>query len=266
MTARTHGGRSGEEVLALLRGWGGHRLQAVRFRRNRRTIWSLTQRGTVLNLHEGYRGAPTDILQHFAVIVAEAAAPTWRYREAADAVRRWTGLRPALDRAREESRARGAPALDPWRRTPGPCTGTPGQRRYLAALYEHMNEERFSGRLPGSLSLRLSHRMRSRLGHMVPGFVPGTRTPRVVEIALNADLLLAANAAVRVDTLLHEMAHAAEWLFEGRTGHGPGWRRWARIAGCRERACTGEAIHRRPRGESRVTRVPPLDEGIPAVG
>jgi hypothetical protein len=93
---------------------------------------------------------------------------------------------------------------------------------------------------------------------MVPGEIDGRR--RVLEIALNVDLMLAGNGAIRLDTLVHEMAHAADWLLDGEVGHGPTWRRWARLAGCEATACAEVRIRRRRAGQ-RVTRVPPLPLG-----
>jgi hypothetical protein len=98
--------------------------------------------------------------------------------------------------------------------------------------------------------------MRSSLGHMRPGTDrEGQRT--VLEIALNLDLLLEGNEAPLVDTLLHEMAHAASWLLDGTRDHGPSWRRWAARVGCAVRTRhTGTFRHRRRRSDQ-VTRVPP---------
>jgi predicted SprT family Zn-dependent metalloprotease len=68
---------------------------------------------------------------------------------------------------------------------------------------------------------------------------------RVVEIALNADLMLEANEAQRLDTMLHEMAHAEAFLVHGHRGHGAVWRRIAGRVGCEPRACTAARIVRR---------------------
>jgi hypothetical protein len=97
--------------------------------------------------------------------------------------------------------------------------------------------------------------MVSRLGQMVPGEIDGRR--RVLEIALNVDLMLAGNGLPRLDTLVHEMAHAADWLFDGEVGHGPTWKWWAESAGCESVACSSGRIRRRRKGAD-VTRVPPL--------
>ncbi len=251
MAARTE-----SQLLEILHRRGAGHLQRVRFKANRSTIWSLTQGGSVLNLHLAYRSAPLGVLSHFATIAREAHGGTVRYREAAAAVRNWDGLEPELRRIRGEHRTRRRSAGR--RRPSGPrrCCATKEQREYLRLLYRHLNRDRFDGRLPDDLTVRLSNRMKTRIGQMVPGSRNGIR--RVVEIALNVDLMLEGNGRERIDTLVHEMAHAAAWLFSGGLDHGPSWRRWARHAGCGETACAVRPIRRRARGVRQVTRVPRL--------
>lgn len=246
------------EFLEALHRRGARRVRRVTFRRNRATIWSLSGSGTVLNLHEGYRQAPASILDAFAVIVRAVPRDTTAYREAAKRVREWPGLGPALRRARDafrriRSRRRPLPTY------PGPCCATAEQKRYLRRLYLYLNDSRFDGRLPRSLPLRLSNRFRSRLGQLVPGLCEGRRV--VLEIALNVDLMLQGNGRERLDTLVHEMAHAADWLFSGGEGHGATWRRWAQHAGCQTVTCTSNPIVQRVDRGVRVRRVPPLPLG-----
>ena len=247
--------------LEALHRRGARRVTKVVFRRNRATIWSLSSAGTVLNLHEGYRDAPPSIMDAFAVIVRDAQRDTTAYREAAKRVRDWPGLMPALRRVRDafrrtRKRRRATPTY------PGPCCATPEQKRYLRRLYLYLNDSRFDGRLPRTLPLRLSNRFRARLGQAVPGLYDGRRI--VLEIALNVDLMLEGNGRERLDTLLHEMAHAADWLFSGGEGHGETWRRWARHAGCQTVTCTENPIVERVDRRKRVKRVPPLPLGARA--
>jgi hypothetical protein len=142
----------------------------------------------------------------------------------------------------------------------GPCCATPEQRLYLEQLYRYLNHTRLDRRLPDDVPIRLSNRMKTRFGQMVPGYRNGQRY--VVELALNVDLMLEGNGRERIDTLLHEMAHAAEWLLDGKVGHGPGWKFWARYVGCSEKACADAPIRRRRApGHPHATRVPRLPEG-----
>lgn len=91
---------------------------------------------------------------------------------------------------------------------------------------------------------------------MVPGHRGGQRA--VIEIALNVDLMLAGNGRIRLDTMVHEMAHAADYLFNGKAGHGRSWKDWAEYAGCEATACTYRRIRRRRKGLTTVERVPSL--------
>jgi hypothetical protein len=127
-------------------------------------------------------------------------------------------------------------------------------------LFRYFNQTRFGGVLPNGIPVRLSDRMKSCLGYMLPGEERGRRS--VVEIALNVDLMLADNGAERVDTLLHEMAHAADYLLTGHRGHGKSWRDWARRAGCRPARLYDRPVRARRRRLAAVTRVPPLPPAL----
>lgn len=245
-----------EAFLDALHQRGATRLERVAFRANRRTIWSLTRRGRVLNVHEAYREAPADLLDAFALLAREGGVASAESRRAARMVREWPPLEAALLRARArhaERRSRG--------HRPSHCCGTEEQRRYLRGVYRYLNRTRFGGRLPHDLPLRLSNRMKTALGHMRPARAPdGSRY--VAEIALNVDLLLEGNGPERIDTLLHEMAHAADYLESGHRGHGPSWRAWARRVGCRPTTLYDRPVRYRARRGERVTRTPPLPPGL----
>jgi hypothetical protein len=208
----------------------------------------------MLNLHEAFRDAPESVVRSLAVVASEAGTASTSYRSAARTVREWPGVKQAIETARRAALA------DPRSRrgSRARCAGTPAQRDFLRQLYRWLNTSRFDGRLPDGVRLRLSDRMTARLGQIVTAGDGEDR--RVVEIALNVDLLLPGNGPARLDTMLHEMAHAAAFLFEADRGHGRAWRRWARRAGCIARARTDRRIVRRRRG-SVVTRVPPLPRG-----
>ncbi len=251
--------RSNEEFLRELRRRGAGRLKRVTFRANRSTIWSLTQDATVLNLHVAYRRAPSSLLDAFAVIVRARGRQTEAFREAARSVRDWPGLEPVLEAVRkvhaQRRRAAASQCSDESEVTP--CCGTPHQRTYLRALYQYFNETRFDGLLPKRVPVRLSNRMSSSLGHMIPGY-DRKRGRYVVELALNVDLMLEGNGPERIDTLLHEMAHVADYLLDGNRGHGASWKAWARRAGCRAETKYERSVVRRRRRRQSVTRVPPL--------
>lgn len=217
------------EVLRTLRRAGARRLDRIVFRSNRSTIWSLTQGGRVLNLHEGYRRAPSDVIRAFAVIARYASRPNAPYREACRTVQTWPGIDAALRRLRQ-ARTRRSQATPLVR-----CQGTAEEQLRMRKLYDRLNRTRFKDRLPKDIPLRISRRMRSRLGHMAPE--GSRRRPVVAEIALNRTLFRRGNEEVLRETLLHEMAHVAAYLFDGESGHGEAWRAWAVRAGCEPAPC-----------------------------
>jgi hypothetical protein len=248
-----------EEFLKALRRRGATRLTRVTFRANRSTVWSLTRRGTVLNLHTAYRTASRDILDAFAIIVREGGIASASSRRAAQVVNGWRELKPAIEAARRTHSTRSHANSSPRH-----CCATPEQRAYLQTLFCYFNLTRFDGLLPNDIPVRLSRRMRSSLGHMLPGEdLEGKRY--VIEIALNLDLMLPGNGAERVDTLLHEMAHAADYLLSGNRDHGESWRMWARHVGCRPMTLYDRPVARRRRRSTPVTRVPPLPPALRAL-
>lgn len=249
--------RSDREILDFLRASGAIRLRKVRLKANRSTIWSLTQNGRVLNIHAAFAAAPARVLRDFVVVVREAFDPSAAYRRASRRLAAWPPLTRELHRLRRED----ARHREPPRREAGvgPCCATPAQRSYLRRMYLYLNRTRFGNCLPRTIPLRLSNRMHTRLGHMMADDTGGRRL--VIEIALNVDLMLESNGRLRLDTLLHEMAHAADFLAHGRYDHGESWQRIAGRVGCTVEVSTRERLRRRPRGHRTVTRVPPLPLG-----
>ena len=241
---------------------GATRISRVTFRRNRSTVWSLTQNGTVLNVHSAYRSASPDLLDAFATLAREGGIESRESRRAARAISAWPELESAIREARDAHHTRdrtgSAGALTH-------CCATPGQRSYLRALYRYFNRTRFDGALPDDIPVRLSRRMRSALGHMLPG-ENEARGRYVIEIAINVDLLLEGNGAERIDTLLHEMAHVADYLCSGARGHGRSWREWARRVGCQPTTLYERPVISRARRRDAVTRVPPLPPALTPLG
>jgi hypothetical protein len=219
-------------------------------------VWSLTKGGTVLNVHAAYRLASPDLLDAFATLAIEGGVRSDVSRQAAGAVGSWPTLTDAIEEARRKHHERlyrgGATATH--------CCATREQRAYLRHLYEYFNHSRFEGALP-FVPIRLSNRMKSSLGHMLPGDrADGQR--HVIEIALNVDLMLPGNGAERIDTLLHEMAHVADFLESGNRGHGASWRAWAARVGCRPTTLYDRPVRFRRRRRDPVLRVPPLPPAL----
>jgi len=236
-----------QDFLAQLRCRGALRLNRVTFRENRSVVWSLTQHATVLNLHSAYGAAPPELLDAFAVLVRAGGVRSAATRRAASTINEWPDVWRAIEVTRRTRKPRSVTS----------CCATPEQRAYLHAVYRYFNATRFDGKLPDDIPVRLSNRMRSSLGHMLPD--EGAEDEwRVEEIALNLDLMLERNGAERIDTLLHEMAHVADYLESGNRGHGTSWQEWARRVGCKPSRLYDRPVARRRRRRARVLRVPPL--------
>ena len=77
------------------------------FRNNRSTVWSLTQDGTVLNLHSAYRRAPEPLLDAFATLARDGGVASGASRRAAHQIGAWPDVTEAIRLAREERKATG---------------------------------------------------------------------------------------------------------------------------------------------------------------
>jgi hypothetical protein len=216
---------------------------AVRFKRNRSRLISISADHATLNVHDCFRAAPCAVIDAIAAFI-RAPLGSREYRRGIARMRNWWYAQATDDEA-------------PAHRSAVHCCATAEQRSFLGQLYRRLNVERFGGQLPELIPVRLSNRMSRRFGHITYGRArAGQRT--VAEIALNVDLMLEGNEQALVDTLVHEMAHAEAWLLHGHRGHGSIWRAIARRVDCEDRACSDLRIRRRARRRAPVTRVPGL--------
>lgn len=100
----------------------------------------------------------------------------------------------------------------------------------LQEFHSRLNRERFGGRLC-TIDVRISRRMRSRLGHYAPA-----QRGAPAEIAISASHLRRHGFEQALRTLLHEMVH--QWQDESKLplDHGPEFREKAREVGIVARA------------------------------
>jgi hypothetical protein len=197
----------------------GVRLVRVRLRENRTRLLGFGRERGTLNLHAALAEAPPEVLDAVATFCGSRFR---RRRHRAAAV-----IRDFVAAARP---------LPPPPRRRARCGGSPAEQLRVRALYDALNRERFDGRLPAEVPLRISRRMRTRLGHFVPrSAADGTRDAG--EIALNHALLRLGAEAELEETMLHEMAHLEAWLLHGSRSHDRLWRACARRAGCIPRRC-----------------------------
>jgi hypothetical protein len=235
-----------EFIEALrVRGVGG--VRRVRYRPNRSSLISVSSDHTALNLHECFRGATDPVLDAIALFI-NARHGTLEQRHAVRLMRAWSDGQWPAD-------------FMPAPRRAAASAGTREQLAFLGAAYRHLNRERFYGRLPEEIPIRLSQRMQRRFGHVEYRRGKGARA--IVEIGLNIDLLLQGNERPLLDTLLHEMAHVEAWLVYGHRGHGEEWERIAERVGCEVHASSHMRIRRRRAGLD-TAWVPNLDAFLAA--
>lgn len=179
----------------------------VTLHENRSVMVSVT-RGGVLRLHRGYVYAPDRILGAVVRFVDPRTAPGVSRCAQRDLlsfpVEEYVPVRRPVDR----------------RETP-----RPEDRRVLAELarrHAALNQRHFAGRLR-AVPVRLSGRMRSRLGELV--LDGGGREAR--EIVLSRRHLRRDGWAEAERTLLHEMVHQWQAQEGLPVDHGPGFRRKA---------------------------------------
>lgn len=237
------------EFIEALRKRGVRGIRRVRYRPNRSRLISLSLDQHSLNLHECFRGANDRVIDAIATFL-RGSPGTMTHRESVRIMRLWS---------------EGQLPEEPHPAVPVPAqrsAGTRAQVAFIHAAYRHFNREWFGNRLPPDVNIRLSSRMTRRFGHVeYRRGRSGER--RIVEIALNIDLLLEANERHLVDTLLHEMAHVEAWVVFGHRGHGEPWRRVAQRVCCEVNAASRMRLRRRRKSEE-VKRIPDLDAFLEA--
>ncbi|HEX2779438.1 MAG TPA: SprT-like domain-containing protein [Gemmatimonadaceae bacterium] len=179
-----------EALLAKLRALGLRRIATIRLTRNRAVM--VSYRGTELRVHEAYLAAGETVLR---AIVTFLEGRTRAERRAAQ--------RLIL--------AHDVPVV--------PRRGTPRERtaaadlplaNRLAEAHRELNDRYFGGQLR-EVPIRVSRRMRSRLGH----YTAATAAGDPAEIAISRSHVRRHGWEEAVHTLLHEMVH--QWQDE--TGH-----------------------------------------------
>lgn len=203
-----------EEVLLArrLEALGVRDLRGLRVTDNRTVMVSLTPR-RVLSIHRGYAKAPDRVLK----AVVRFLKP---------------GIRRELRRAAEHEilsfRAEAHVEGPPLRRRSAdrPRPGDLEKVARLRRLFAEYNHRHFGGSLPGP-PIRVSGRMRTRLGHLSLGHEDG----RPYELTISRRHIDRHGWEEVSHTLLHEMVHL--WQHENghEVDHGPLFRRKAEELG-----------------------------------
>jgi hypothetical protein len=198
------------KFLALLRSRGLKSIASLKLTRNARVMVSF--HGAEMRVHRGYLDAKPEVLDAIVRLV-EGRTKSIR-REAGKFV---VAHAPAGISDEPTRRERTHPDDAAW-------------SARLVEEHRRLNEERFAGSL-APIAVRVSRRMKSRLGH----YSPGTAS-MPAEIAISRRHIRRHGWDDALETLVHEMVH--QWQAE--TGapldHGPGFRRKAREVGIRPRA------------------------------
>ena len=194
-----------EELLARLARLGLHRITRCRLTGNRNVMVSFG--AGELRVHEGYLAAPEPVLRAIVTFVEGRTRAERRAAQRTILGHPIRVSRPAARRERtHEEDLEIAEQLREW------------HRRY--------NVRHFQGRLRG-IDIRVSRRMKSRLGHYTaasPGSEPA-------EIAISRAHLRRHGWTETLHTLLHEMVHQWQDEFGHTIDHGATFRAKAREVG-----------------------------------
>ncbi|AHG91472.1 protein of unknown function SprT [Gemmatirosa kalamazoonensis] len=188
-----------------LRALGLIGIDRVRLTRNRTVMVSFSD--GELRVHEGYLDAPEDVLR--AVVRFVCGRTRAERKRAREAILAYQIARPSASRRRERSRPEDAPLV-----------------AQLERFHAHYNRVYFGGRLR-TLPIRLSARMRTRLGH----YTAASPTGEPAEIVIGRDHIRRHGWEEALHTLLHEMVH--QWQDESGhlIDHGATFRTKAREVG-----------------------------------
>ncbi len=195
--------RTADALLVRLQQLGLRRITTARLTRNRNVMVSFG--GGELRVHEGYLDAPESVLR---AIVAFVEGRTRADRRSAQRVIVAYPIHTAAPKARRE-------------RTHVDDEATGAQ---LAEWHARYNERHFGGRLK-PIAIRVSRRMKSRLGH----YTAGRRQEGGAEIAISRSHVVRHGWPEALHTLLHEMVHQWQDETERTIDHGATFR-----AKCRE--------------------------------
>jgi hypothetical protein len=193
-------------MLERLRRYGLRGIEQCRLTQNRSTMVSF--RGNRLRVHAAFLDAPPEVLRAIVTFVNGRGEP------------RRAAKRRILAHDVPRDRSAGP------RRRERPHADDAGMNRRLLDAHRLFNAQHFGGALL-PIVVRVSRRMKTRLGH----FTPASPDGGPAEIAISRRHIRRHGWREALDTLLHEMVH--QWQAEsGRPlGHGPDFRAKARAVG-----------------------------------
>lgn len=202
----THVPRSADELLARLRTLGLQSIRRARLTRNRNVMVSFGN--GELRVHEGYLAAPESM--HRAIVAFVDGRTRTERREAQKVIVAYpVGVAKAPPRKPQRTHDDDVRIAEK-----------------LVAWHERYNARHFHGKLT-PVAIRVSRRMKSRLGH----YSTASPSGEAAEIAISRTHLRRHGWTETLHTLLHEMVH--QWQDEtGRTiDHGGQFRAKSREVG-----------------------------------
>jgi hypothetical protein len=208
--------RTADDLLARLRSLGLMRIASCRLTRNANVM--VSWRGAELRVHEGYLSAPADV--HEAIVVFVESRSRAERRAATKRIVAFAGSTWRDSGRRERTRPEDEPVA-----------------RKLEEWHAQLNAEYFGGELR-AVPIRVSRRMKSRLGHYSVGQVGGStggqegqKAKGLGEIAISWRHVRRHRWEEVIHTLIHEMVH--QWQDESGLpiDHGPRFRAKARDVG-----------------------------------
>lgn len=204
LSSRAERGICSSDFLDRLKALGLSRITSCRLTGNRRVMVSF--KGTELRVHRGYVDAPPDVLQAIVHFV-EARNRGVRHRARQALLAFPIDTPPARRRERTH-----------------PADAAIGAE--LREWHVRLNAERFGGELE-SLDVRVSRRMRTRLGH----YAAANKAGDPAEIVISRYHIARHGLDEALRTLVHEMVH--QWQDEQgmKLDHGPAFRAKARAVG-----------------------------------
>ena len=213
--------RSATELFGRLRALGLKGFDSCRLTRNRTVLVSFS--GRELRIHEAFLSAPPEVL---ASIVTFACGRTRAHRAAARrAILAYPIERPPpVRRAREQMHPNDAPLV-----------------RELERWHDEYNRAHFGGQL-GKVAIRVSRRMKSRLGH----YSAARADDEGAEIVISRRHIRRHGWSEALHTLLHEMVHQWQDEHGHLIDHGPVFRARARAVGITPSARRLLATGKRP--------------------
>ena len=181
--------RNATELLSRLRALGLVGIDRCRLTRNRAVM--VSYRGRELRVHQGYLAAPTDVLAAIVTFVSGRTAASRRL-------------------ARRRILAYPVARTPRARRPDAPHPDDAPLAKRLVDWHQRYNARHFGGALK-TIPVRVSRRMRARLGHYMSASPSGEPS----EIVVSRRHIRRHGWEEALHTLLHEMVH--QWQDE--TGH-----------------------------------------------